>query len=76
MSASFCKKIPKEIKNGVHLQNKIVKGSLILLGKLNARYFFRKHPTKKQPPDVFYAKTCFCKFYKLYRKTPVAESLF
>ena len=36
MSASFCKKIPKEIKSGVHLQKKIVKGSLILLGKLNA----------------------------------------
>ena len=36
MSASFCRKIPKEIKNGVQLQKKIVKDSLILLGKLNA----------------------------------------
>ena len=38
MSVIFCRKIPKEIKNGVHLQKnkKIVEGSLILFDKLNA----------------------------------------
>ena len=31
---------------------------------------------QKQPPEVFYEKRCSCKFHKIYRKTPVPESLF
>ena len=30
----------------------------------------------KQPPEVFYVKRCSWKFEKIYRETPVSESLF
>ena len=31
---------------------------------------------QKQPPEVFYKKTCSQKFHKIHRKTPVPESVF
>ena len=31
---------------------------------------------QKQPPEKFYKKSCFLKYRKIHRKTPVPESLF
>ena len=36
---------------------------------------FFKYKGQKQPPEVFYEKSCSQKFRKLHRKTPVSESL-
>ena len=46
-------------------------------GKRFGKNASRKDTTQqKQPPEVFYNKRCCLKFCKIYRKTPVPESLF
>ena len=44
--------------------------------KINNPFKITKQIVHKQPPEVFYAKSCSKKFHKIRRKTHVPESLF